>query len=81
MKKIALTIFAVASLAMLSLAAPQPADAGDDACARKAFKTELVKNACAKGGQKEAKKVMKKFMAAAKKRIPPSRTARAATPT
>lgn len=70
MKKIALTIFAVASLAMLSLAAPQPADAGDDACARKAFKTELVKNACAKGGQKEAKKVMKKFMAAAKKKNP-----------
>jgi len=42
-----------------------PADADDAAagpCVRTDFKTELVKQACAKGGQKEAKEVMKKFM-------------------
>jgi len=41
------------------------ADADDAAagpCVRTDFKTELVKQACAKGGQKEAKEVMKKFM-------------------
>ena len=41
------------------------ASADDDAaagpCVRTEFKTELVKAACAKGGQKEAKEVMKKF--------------------
>ena len=66
MKKLALTILAGASIAILSLAAAPQADAGD-ACARKEFKTELVKKACEKGGQAEAKKVMKKFMASAKK--------------
>ena len=33
--------------------------AADPPCVTKDFKTELVKNACAKGGQKEAKEVMK----------------------
>lgn len=37
-------------------------------CARKEFKTELVADACKKGGQSEAKKVMKKFLKAAKKK-------------
>ena len=37
--------------------APTPA-----ACLHKEFKTELVKSACAKGGQAEAKTVMKAFM-------------------
>src|SRR4051812_38049587 len=37
----------------------EPAAAGP--CVRTEFKTELVKAACAKGGQKEAKDVMKKF--------------------
>jgi len=32
------------------------------ACVHTEFKTELVKQACEKGGQKEAKEVMKKFM-------------------
>jgi len=32
------------------------------ACVHTEFKTELVKEACAKGGQKEAKDVMKTFM-------------------
>lgn len=39
-----------------------PADADDGACVHTEFKTELVKQACAKGGQKEAKDVMKAFM-------------------
>ena len=66
MKKLALIILAGAALAVLGLTAPQSADAGD-ACARKDFKTELVKKACEKGGQAEAKKVMKAFLKKAKK--------------
>ena len=66
MKKLALFALAAASVVILSLAAaPQEASAGD-ACVRKDFKTEMVKNACAKGGQGEAKKVMKKFLSSAK---------------
>ena len=66
MKKLALIILAGASVAILSLSAPQTADAGKD-CARKEFKTDLVKNACKKGGQKAAKKAMRTFMKKAKK--------------
>lgn len=40
---------------------PTTAAAEGTACAHKEFKTEMVKEACAKG-QKEAKDVMKKFM-------------------
>jgi len=39
-----------------------PASADGTACVHTEFKTEMVKNACAKGGQKEAKDVMKAFM-------------------
>lgn len=68
MKKLALTILAAASVAILAFAQPQTANAQDDgSCVRKEFKTELVKNACKKGGQKEAKKAMKKFLSQAKK--------------
>ena len=35
-------------------------------CVTKEFKTELAKNACAKGGQPAAKDAMKKFMKDAK---------------
>ena len=35
-------------------------------CVTKDFKTELAKNACAKGGQPAAKDAMKKFMKEAK---------------
>jgi hypothetical protein len=35
-------------------------------CVTKEFKTEMAKEACAKGGQPEAKAVMKKFMKKAK---------------
>jgi hypothetical protein len=70
MKKLALIALAAASVAILSLATvPQEARAGD-ACVRKEFKTTLVKDACAKGGQGEAKKVMKKFLSTAKAKNP-----------
>lgn len=39
-----------------------PADADGTACFHTEFKTELVKQACTKGGQKEAKDAMKAFM-------------------
>lgn len=69
MKKLALFALAVASAAILSLGtAPQEASAGD-ACVRKEFKTTLVKDACTKGGQGEAKKVMKKFLSTAKAKV------------
>lgn len=70
MKKLALIAVAAASAAILSLAAaPQEASAGD-ACVRKEFKTAMVKDACTKGGQAEAKKVMKKFLSTAKAKNP-----------
>ena len=37
-------------------------DAAPPACVHNDFKTELVKQACAKGGQPEAKTAMKAFM-------------------
>ena len=66
MKKLAIIILAGASIAVLSLSAPQAVDAASD-CARKEFKTKLIEKACKKGGQKEAKKAMRKFMKDAKK--------------
>src|SRR4051812_28780459 len=39
-----------------------PAEADGTACVHTEFKTELVKQACTKGGQKEAKDAMKAFM-------------------
>ena len=66
MKKLALLALATAAAGILSLTSvPQDAQAGD-ACARKEFKTQMVKDACTKGGQAEAKKVMKKFLSTAK---------------
>lgn len=46
-----------------------PADARNGACVARTFKTEMVKDACARGGQAEAKKVMKRFMADAQVRV------------
>jgi hypothetical protein len=60
-KTIAATFFAVVAIVGLSMLSPT-AQAGDDKCKSKTFKTELVKAACEKGGQKEAKAVMKTFM-------------------
>ncbi len=65
MKKLALIILAGASVAVLSLSAPQSVEAGK-ACARTEFKTKLIQNACKKD-QKAAKKAMKKFVKEAKK--------------
>lgn len=68
MKKFALIALAAASAAILGLtSAPQEAAAGGD-CARSKFETTLVKQACTKGGQAEAKKAMKKFLSVAKKK-------------
>ncbi|HEY0192519.1 MAG TPA: hypothetical protein VGC42_15475 [Kofleriaceae bacterium] len=39
-----------------------PAEADGAACVHKDLKTDLVKQACAKGGQPEAKAAMKAFM-------------------
>jgi len=53
--------FIVGAFTFATLTAPGDADAAD-ACVHTDFKTELVKAACTKGGQKEAKDVMKAFM-------------------
>lgn len=50
-----------AALTFATFSAPADAQEGG-ACVHTEFKTELVKQACAKGGQKEAKDVMKAFM-------------------
>ena len=63
MLKLGLFTTVAAVVAALSLATLAPAGAGaENPCNKKEFKTELVKNACAKGGQAEAKAVMKQFM-------------------
>jgi hypothetical protein len=54
-------------IASLSIASLTATDAqAVTACVTKEFKTELAKNACAKGGQPAAKDAMKKFMKSAK---------------
>jgi hypothetical protein len=51
--------------------APSQADAwAGKPCARSAFKTDLVKQACKDGGQTAAKKAMKDFVKKAKKTEP-----------
>lgn len=47
----------IGSLTFANMSTPQAGDAAP--CVTKDFKTEMVKTACAKGGQKEAKEVMK----------------------
>lgn len=54
----------VASLGIASLTATEAQAVPP--CVTKEFKTTLVKEACAKGGQPEAKAVMKTFMKKAK---------------
>lgn len=55
--------FILAAVAVLvSGAWPRAASAQSTPCVGKTFKTDLVKTACVKGGQKEAKDVMKAFM-------------------
>jgi hypothetical protein len=55
-----LGIFASITAIVIALGvATSSADDDKKPCVRKDFKTELVKSACAKGGQEEAKNVMK----------------------
>lgn len=56
-----------AALVLICLPAGD-AMAGGKPCARTSFQTELVKQACAKGGQKSAKKAMKDWVKDAKKK-------------
>ncbi len=62
--KYIVTLVCAVSLALVFIV---PAGAADKPCARTTFKTKLIKAACAKGGQKQAKKVMKAFVAKKKK--------------
>jgi hypothetical protein len=52
----------VGVLAFATLDTPPAAAADAAPCMTKDFKTEMVKQACTKGGQSEAKDAMKKFM-------------------
>jgi hypothetical protein len=61
---LALSFAAVIGMATIA----GPADAADPACKRAKFETKLVKEACAKGGQKAAKDVMKTFLKEGKKK-------------
>lgn len=58
MAKLGLLSLAAATAAALLVANPSTPSA-DTPCVTKDFKTELVKQACEKGGQKAAKDVMK----------------------
>ena len=55
------SIIGALTFATFSSSARAEDDAAAGPCVRTEFKTETVKAACAKGGQKEAKEVMKKF--------------------
>lgn len=64
MSKLGLFAAITTLLGALTLAVTSQPVAADDVtpCVAKEFKTEMVKNACAKGGQKAAKDAMKAFM-------------------
>ena len=62
--KYVVTLVCAVSLALVFIV---PAGATDKPCARTTFKTKLIKNACAKGGQKAAKTAMKAFVKKNKK--------------
>jgi hypothetical protein len=55
------TITSIAGALTFATMTSSTVDAAD-ACVHKDFKTEMVKSACEKGGQKEAKDAMKAFM-------------------
>jgi hypothetical protein len=59
MAKLGLFVTVVAIIGALTFASQSSLEAADAPCVTKDFKTEMVKNACTKGGQKEAKEVMK----------------------
>lgn len=54
-------------LAIAALALPHEAAASSKPCHHKELKTQMIKEACAKGGQRAAKKAMKAFVKKAKK--------------
>jgi len=60
MAKLAIITTLLGGLTFATLTAS--AENASTACVHTDFKTELVKQACEKGGQKEAKDVMKAFM-------------------
>jgi len=71
MKKFALLTLATAAAGFLALTlVSQDAQAAGGACVHQEFKTTMVKDACTKGGQAEAKKIMKKFLSTAKAKAP-----------
>ena len=61
MAKLGLFATMAAIVGALSFATLSSSDAGDNPCARSDFKTEMVKTACTKGGQKAAKEAMQAF--------------------
>jgi hypothetical protein len=65
MAKLGIFASIVTIVAALAFASATSANAAEP-CHQKTFKTELIKAACAKGGQAEAKAAMKKFMKAKK---------------
>ena len=63
MSKLGLLATITSIIGALTFATLTPsAEADGTACVHTDFKTELVKQACTKGGQSEAKTVMKAFM-------------------
>ncbi len=63
MSKLGIFTSVTALVTMLGIAAMSGSDASaEDSCQQKEFKTEMVKSACSKGGQKAAKDAMKAFM-------------------
>ena len=68
MRKFAVISLALSFVGVIGFATFTPvAGAADKPCLHKTFKTQLVKDACAKGGQKAAKDAMKEFLKEAKK--------------
>ena len=70
MLKAGLASLVAAALAILTVVSfSGDADAAKP-CGRKKFETKMIAEACKKGGQDEAKKVMKSWMKEAKKKSP-----------
>jgi hypothetical protein len=61
MAKLAFFALITAIVGVLTFAGMSASDAGDAPCVHKEFKTEMVKSACEKGGQKAAKAAMQVF--------------------
>lgn len=61
-KLISASLIAIVATLGFATFSTRAASAADAACKGKDIKAELIKAACEKGGQKEAKAVMKTFM-------------------